>query len=225
MSDRDLVLDSVRRALGAYGREPKRRAVVAERIKRHPRGVVPKRGALAPAARAKLFTEMLQAVHGTVVELASPDEVPAAVAAYLRGKNLPLAIRRGADPRLENIPWRRERALEVSEGASAGDDLAAVSHAFAAVAESGTLVLVSGPDNPTTLNFLPDHHFVVVDARDIAGDYETVWDKVREAYGVGTMPRTVNFITGPSRSGDIEQTHLLGAHGPRSLHVLVVGKA
>ncbi len=110
------------------------------------------------------------------------------------------------------------------EGPSRGKDLTAVSHAFAAVAESGTLVLLSGPDNPTTLNFLPDHHLVVVDAKDIAGDYETVWDRLREVYGVGGMPRTVNFITGPSRSGDIEQVHLLGAHGPRSLHVLVVGK-
>ena len=59
-------------------------------------------------------------------------------------------------------------------------------------------------------------------AKDIAGDYESAWDKVRGAYGKGRMPRTVNFITGPSRSGDIEQTLLLGAHGPRRLHIVVV---
>ncbi|MEI9915983.1 MAG: LUD domain-containing protein [Methylovirgula sp.] len=39
----------------------------------------------------------------------------------------------------------------------------------------------------------------------------------------GAMPRTVNFITGPSRSADIEQTLLLGAHGPRALHIIIVG--
>ncbi|MFX8828968.1 LUD domain-containing protein, partial [Acinetobacter baumannii] len=78
------------------------------------------------------------------------------------------------------------------------------------VAESGTLVLTSGRDNPTTLNFLPEYHVVVVEASDIAGDYETIWNRVRAAYGKGTMPRTVNMVTGPSRSGDIEQTLLLG---------------
>jgi L-lactate dehydrogenase complex protein LldG len=224
VSARDIVLGSIRRSLGTDGREPARQLAVKARIAQHARGVVPKRGDVPPAARVKLFREMLQAVHGSVQEVASYDEVPAAVADYLRRKNLPLAVRRGADRRLQSLPWKREGALEVSHGPSDGNQLAAVSHAFAAVAESGTLALVSGLDNPTTLNFLPDHHLVVVDAADIAGDYETVWDKVRAAYGVGKMPRTVNFITGPSRSGDIEQTHLLGAHGPRSLHVLVVGR-
>jgi L-lactate dehydrogenase complex protein LldG len=97
-----------------------------------------------------------------------------------------------------------------------------VSHAFGAIAESGTLAMVSGAENPSTLNFLPDNHIIVVSAKDIAGDYESVWNRVRFAYGKGSMPRTVNWITGPSRSGDIEQTLLLGAHGPRRLHVVVV---
>jgi L-lactate dehydrogenase complex protein LldG len=83
--------------------------------------------------------------------------------------------------------------------------------------------MVSGHENPSTLNFLPDNHIIVVSAKDIASDYEAVWNRIRFAYGKGTMPRTVNWITGPSRSGDIEQTLLLGAHGPRRLHVVVVG--
>ena len=99
-----------------------------------------------------------------------------------------------------------------------------LSHAFGAAAESGTLMLVSGAD-PTTLNFLPDTHIVVIDAKDAAGDDETLWQKLRERFGEGAMPRTVNRITGPSRSADIEQTLILGAHGPRRLHVMVVGDA
>jgi L-lactate dehydrogenase complex protein LldG len=91
------------------------------------------------------------------------------------------------------------------------------------VAETGTLVLVSGPDNPTTLNLLPDTHIVMIDADDIAGDYEAVWRRVRDTYGAGQAPRTVNLVTGPSRSADIEQTLILGAHGPRALHIFVVG--
>ena len=100
-----------------------------------------------------------------------------------------------------------------------------MSHAFAGVAETGTLVMASGPDNPTTLNFLPDTHIVVVDAKDIAGDYETVWARVRENFGIDALPRAINMITGPSRSADIAQILILGAHGPRRLHVLIVGEA
>jgi len=103
--------------------------------------------------------------------------------------------------------------------------LSSVSHAFAGVAETGTVVLASGTDNPTSLNFLPDNHIVVIDANDVAGDYESVWQRLRERYGDGLMPRAVNLITGPSRSADIEQTLILGAHGPRRLHVIVVGEA
>jgi hypothetical protein len=91
------------------------------------------------------------------------------------------------------------------------------------MAETGTLILESGTDNPTTINFLPEVHMVVVRAGDIVGDYETAWTALRQRHGKGEMPRTVNMVTGPSRSADIEQTLLLGAHGPRRLHVMIVG--
>ncbi len=113
-------------------------------------------------------------------------------------------------------------AVEVSKGPSAGGDLNALSHAFAAIAETGTLALVSGAENPTTLNFLPDNHIVVVSAGDLAGSTEEAIDKLRVRYGKDGMPRTLNLITGPSRSADIEQTLILGAHGPRKLHVIIV---
>ena len=99
-------------------------------------------------------------------------------------------------------------------------DVNAVSAAFAGIAETGTLALVSGPDNPTTLNFLPDNHIVVLPREAIEADYESVFAKLRGVYGKGGAPRTLNFITGPSRSADIEQTLLLGAHGPRRLHIV-----
>jgi L-lactate dehydrogenase complex protein LldG len=110
----------------------------------------------------------------------------------------------------------------VGVGPTDGSDLVSLSHAEAGVAETGTLVLPSGPANPTTLSFLADTHLVMIRAADIVGDYEAVWTRLRARYGTGILPRTVNFITGPSRSADIEQTLLLGAHGPRRLHVLLV---
>ncbi|MFL6934475.1 MAG: lactate utilization protein C [Xanthobacteraceae bacterium] len=222
MSARDTVLSSIRRSLGVSGREAPRRAAVTDRLTRHPAGIVPARGQLGPKERRDLFRSMMELASGTVEEVADIGDVPAAVAALLRRHNLPPAVRRGGDPRLDAVPWERERTLSVVTGASDGNDLAAVSHAFGAAAETGTLMLVSGADNPTTLNFLPDTHIVVVDASDVAGDYEALWGRLREAYEPGTMPRAVNWITGPSRSADIEQTLILGAHGPRRLHVIVV---
>ena len=128
----------------------------------------------------------------------------------------------GADPRLAAMPWS-ETTLEILHGPSDGRDVNAVSAAFAGIAETGTLALVSGADNPTTLNFLPDNHIVVLPRDAILADYESVFAKLRGAYGKGGAPRTLNFITGPSRSADIEQTLLLGAHGPRRLHIVIVG--
>ena len=221
-SSRSTLFASIRQSLGVTGDEPERRAAVAERLTQHPKGVIPARGQLPQPERVKLFAEMVEAAAGSAEILPDASHVPAAVAALLRKHNLPMQIRRGDDPRLAALPWGNERTLEVSTGPSDGHQLASVSHAFAGVAETGTLIMASGPDNPTTLNFLPDTHIVVVDAKDIAGDYEAVWARVREQFGTDSLPRAINMITGPSRSADIAQILILGAHGPRRLHVLVI---
>ena len=218
---RDDILGAIRRSLGVRGDERTRRAIVEERIDRSPKGLVPARGQVSGAERIDLFMKQAVGVQASVSQVKDASEVPAAVAEYLRSHNLPADLRMGSDPRLKGMPWA-QTSLELREGVSDGRDLNAVSHAFGGVAETGTLVLTSGPENPSTLNFLPDNHIVVVEARDIGGDYEEVWSRIRSVYGKGEMPRTVNYVTGPSRSGDIEQTIFLGAHGPRRLHVVMV---
>jgi len=225
LSARDLVLTSIRSALGVTGQEATRRQAVADRLRQHPRGVVPKRGQLPLAERTTLFAELVTAAAGSVEHVSDFAAVPGVVARFLRRHNLPLSIRRGEDAALGALPWSNEGALEVTVGASDGKQLASVSHAFAAVAETGTLVLTSGSDNPTTLNFLPDTHIVVVDAKDIEPDFESVFGRLRARYGERELPRVVNMITGPSRSADIEQTLILGAHGPRRLLVVIVNAA
>jgi L-lactate dehydrogenase complex protein LldG len=215
------IFSSIRRSLAVKGDERTRLQIVAERLDRAPKGVIPARGQVSGEALVEVFRAQAEAALATVRVVDSVAEVPRAVAEFLRDHNLPATLRMGDDPRLKAMPWG-ETALEMSQGRSDGGDLNAVSHALGGVAESGTAVMVSGPENPSTLNFLPDNHIVVIAAKDIAGDYERVFAKLRATYGKGQMPRTVNFITGPSRSGDIEQTLLLGAHGPRRLHVLVV---
>jgi len=223
VSAREAVLGKVRKALGAAGGADGRESAVEARLSEHRPNLIPARGQLDREGRVALFCEMAEKVSATVRRAERMDDVPILVAAHLRWHNLPLQLRMGGDPVLAGMPWNREPHLERLSGPSDGTDAASLSRAFAGVAESGTLILVSGPDNPTTLNFLPDTHIVVVSADDIAGDYETVWRRIRDLNAPGGLPRTVNWITGPSRSADIEQTLILGAHGPRGLHIIVVG--
>jgi L-lactate dehydrogenase complex protein LldG len=223
MTGRDSILNRVRGALEAQGDDSSRAALVAERLATAPKGVIPARGQLPHAERIALFSATAEKLAATVERVAMRDDVPKSVAAYLRERNLPASFRMGADRRLASMPWQDERALEIRQGASDGGDEVGLSHAAAAIAETGTLVMVSGNENPTTINFLPEHHIVVVDAADIAGDLEWVLGDIRASFGKGNMPRTLNLISGPSRSGDVEQKIILGAHGPRALHIIVVG--
>jgi L-lactate dehydrogenase complex protein LldG len=218
VSARDEIFAQIRRSLHVTGTEAPRRAAVADRLARTPSGVIPERGKGGLAT----FKEEALRSAATLAQVAAAADIPAEIARFLREHNLPATLKIGADPRLAALPWA-ETALQVSRGPSDGHDLNAASVAFAGIAETGTLALVSGADNPTTLNFLPDNHIIVVFAQDVANDMESVLAKLRARYGAGQAPRTLNFVTGPSRSGDIEQTLLFGAHGPRKLHIVLVG--
>ena len=124
------------------------------------------------------------------------------------------------------LPWTDSAPLlTVASGKAEPEDVTSLTAAFAGIAETGTLMLHSGPEGPTTLNFLPENHIVVLKASQVVGAYEDAWDRLRMARDGAAVPRTVNLITGPSRTGDIEQTIQLGAHGPRRLHILLVEDA
>jgi L-lactate dehydrogenase complex protein LldG len=219
--NRDAVIFKVRKALGVYD-SASRRAAVATRLGTPPPPLVPQRAKGAKRDLEHLFRTFLEGQSATVLEAASAAEVPAAVARYLRSNNLPLRVRTGDDPYLDALAWSAEPALERKKGRAAGDDDVGLSHAAAAVAETGTLVLASGADNPVTVTFLPETHIVVVEDKDLVGGYEGAWEKVRARFGKGDMPRTVNFVSGPSRTADIGGQLVMGAHGPRRLCVILV---
>ena len=221
MSARDEILNTVRRSLGAAPDDAARRAAVEARIAAGAPGLRPQRGQGDVETRLRTFIEEAQRVNATVERVMSLNDVPEAAARYLRERNLAARLRMGEDERLLAMPWAATQ-IDVTRGASAGDDPNAISFAEAGVAETGTLVFVSGAHNPTTLNFLPDNHIAVIRVGELEADYEAVWARLRARFGKGLLPRTVNFVTGPSRSADIEQKLLLGAHGPRSLHIILV---
>ena len=199
-----------------------RRAHVAARLATPPAHLRPARIAVDRAHLRALFRSYLEGQSATVLDVASTAVVPSTIAQYLRANNLPQRIRTGSDFYLGALPWSAEPTLLRDTGAAAGTDEVGLSHAFAAVAETGTLVLVSGADNPVTLNFVPETHIVIIDDGDLVGPYDDVWPKLRERFGTGLMPRTVNFISGPSRTADIAGTLVTGAHGPRRLCVVLV---
>jgi L-lactate dehydrogenase complex protein LldG len=213
---RDAILGALRQRLRG-GAAP--RSDAAERLATPKVNLIPERGQRTGKARVDQFVEMADFASATVARVASEDEAVKEIARYLRQENLPADL--VAAPGLTGWPWRKAPLLQTRFGRAQGSDLVGVAPAFAAIAETGTLMMLSGPESPTTVNFLPDTHVVALRTSQIVGSYEAAWSRLRAARE-GKMPRTVNFITGPSRSADIEQTLLMGAHGPRRLHIVLI---
>jgi len=220
---RDQIFGDIRARLGRGRLDPAANAAAEERLNAHRRNLVPARAAsLDHAGQVALFIAEAQAVDTTIARVANAGDVPGAVADFLSSQNLPARLVMTPDPKLDAIPWDARPMLELRRGRAEDSDAAGITGAFAAIAETGTLMLISGELTPTRNNFLPDTHIVVLRASEVVACYEDGWDRLRAA---GAMPRTVNFITGPSRTGDIEQRLVLGAHGPRRLHIVLVDDA
>ncbi len=144
------------------------------------------------------------------------EAVPIAIAQYLRALGVPAT---GACwPALAALPWGAA-GIRVEARPARADDAIGVTGVFCAIAETGTLVLASGPDTPASVSLLPETHIAVVSHAVIVPAMEDAWDRLR---AVGTMPRAVNLVSGPSRTADIEQTVTLGAHGPARVHIIVL---
>jgi L-lactate dehydrogenase complex protein LldG len=220
---RDAVLASIRRSLRRGPLPDDIATTLRGRLAAHPRHLIPARSRLPHAEQIGLFVANLEKEFGTVARVPDMDAVPGAVADYLAAQNLPSELVMAPHPELRAIEWSARPLLRIREGRAAPTDTVSLQHAFAAIAETGTLMLPSAPERPTTLNLLAETEIVLLRASRIVGAYEEAWDLLRAE--VGGMPRNVMLVTGPSRSADIEQTLELGAHGPRRLHVLVVEDA
>ena len=217
---REQILAGIRRSLKRGRLDAARETELREHVAAHRRNLVPARAAaLADPRRVDLFVGMAEEVQATVARVISPAAVPEEVARYLAAENLPADLVRAPDPSLDDILWDARPLLRIRRGRAEAGVTASLTPCFAAIAETGTLMLISGAETPTTLNFLPVTHIVLVYADQVVATYEDGWDRLRTN---GRMPRAVNFITGPSRTGDIEQRIELGAHGPRRLHIVLV---
>lgn len=164
------------------------------------------------------FCRRAEALSSTVEKVVNVEAVPAAVARYLSGNGLSMTC--VCWPQLAGLPWRRAGvAIEARSAVDA--DFVGITGAFCAIAETGTLMLCSAAATPATVSLLPETHVAIVAAGRIVRGMEEAWQLARTE--LGELPRAVNFVSGPSRTGDIELTIVLGAHGPYRVHVVVVG--
>ncbi len=177
------------------------------------------------ADRRAQFCAMAERMSSTVEAVPAMADAPAAVARYLANQSL--APRVVAWPVLSTLPWQPAgieaewRAPRRDE--SKGADLVGVTGCFCAIAETGTLVLLSGPQSPASTHLLPETHIALVDAARIVATMEDAFELLRSECGgpQRMMPRAINMVSGPSRTGDIEQTIVLGAHGPYRVHIVI----
>lgn len=213
MSSREQILDRIRVGLK---RAAAPTAVAGETVqaymRRRARGPAP---VIAQDLTAR-FSMRARALASTVEHVSTLAAVPQAVAHYLDQAGLPR--RAVCWPELESLAWAAN-GMQVAVRPAVDGDKAGVTGAFCGIAETGTLMLLSGTDVPATVSLLPDVHIAVLMQARLVPSMEDAWDLVR-AYG--GWPRAVSCISGPSRTADIEQVVTLGAHGPYRLHILLV---
>lgn len=165
---------------------------------------------------AKATSERLAA---TVEEIESEADAPDAVRRYLAAEGAPTTLALPPDPSLRTLDWS---GLEIRETLDANEETA-LGRADWAIAETGSLVLRSSPEQPTLYAFLPLRHVVLAPRANVVRHMEDFWRAFR-ATG-DAHPRNINFVTGVSGTADIESKLVRGAHGPRYLHILLVGGA
>lgn len=212
---RERILARIRERQGrGVQRDAAETALVRAHLDAHPRNPTP-RDTGHPAAR---FRERAVSLASSVDEVGDATEVPSCVARYLHERELPLhAV---CWPELAALDWTAA-GIAVEARCARGEDLVGITGAYCAVAETGTIMMLSSSQTPPTVSLLPETHIAVVPAGRIVSNMEEAWALLRAEHRA--LPRVVNFISGPSRTADIEQTVTLGAHGPYRVHIVVVG--
>lgn len=214
MSARDEILGRVRAGL-AKGDAGSRRAAALARLQAHLPGPRP---TLAGDLVAR-FRDKAQSLASTVEQVDDYAAVPARVAAYLADLGLPAQAVTALD--VAGLDWAAA-GLAWRSGVAVDADPVGISGCFCAIAETGTLMLLSGAATPASVSLLPETHIALVPAARIVATMEDAFALLRAERGA--LPRAVNFVSGPSRTGDIEQTIVLGAHGPCRVHLIVIGE-
>jgi L-lactate dehydrogenase complex protein LldG len=192
-------------------------AAVGAHIAAHPSGPRP----FSEWNPLERFRERALLLSTTLDEIADAAAVPQAVARYLDANHL--SNNAVCWPELAGLDWPAA-GIQIANREAVDTDLVGITAAFCAIAETGTLMLLSGADTPGATSLLPETHIAVLPVSRIVRGMEDAWALLRAERGATAMPRAVNFISGPSRTADIEQTLVLGAHGPYRVHIVLIGR-
>ncbi len=186
-----------------------------------------------PDELVERLTTELEAVGGAVYRVASAEEAGDKIRQLLMERRARRVIR-GATPLVEGLDLDgklKDAGMEVTVAALADEASrstrreaafladAGISSADYGVAETGTLALLARPGQGRSVSLLPPVHIAVLDARDVVAELAALFERVTAD---GKLPSALTFITGPSRTGDIELVLTVGVHGPKELHLIVV---
>lgn len=205
------MLARIRAALGDRGRSEDAQNALEQRMNAPPVGPRPRvdddrQGQFIAKTEANLFT---------VETIASLQLLVPMVRRLLAGTSEPNI---SVAPALTHLGWPTD--WTINSGAGRMIEPLSVTLAIAGVAETGSVVFRSDPDNPTTLNFLPDTHVIVLRTSDIVAHMEDVWARLRA--GGPDWSRAVNIVSGPSRTADVGGIIVRPAHGPKDVHLILV---
>jgi L-lactate dehydrogenase complex protein LldG len=214
MSARDNILGRIRASLH---RDADDGAAASVRAHISARAVSPRPNISGDLAAQ--FRDRAVRLLSTIAEVPQMRDVPAAAAAYLRAHDLPMRAVCWAGLRM--LDWNGNGIL-MEQRQTRETDMVGITGVFCAIAETGTLMTLSGEHTPPLTSLLPETHIAVLHVSQIVAAMEEAWQRLRYTYG--EMPRAVNFISGPSRTADIEQTLTLGAHGPYRVHIILVSE-
>lgn len=163
------------------------------------------------------FISKLEQAKATVSVVSHKNDIIGEIHKYVTQYHISSAIMVDNQTDLVSLDWKDVDSTAQYDPKTL---FTSVSFATLGVEETGALVMLSSPSSPTGMNFLPDHHFIVLDADKVVKTTEDVWTQLNKSGE--PLPRTINLITGPSRTADIEYEIQIGAHGPKSLHVIIV---
>ncbi len=217
MSAREEILERIRKAQGRGGATPAEAelAMVREAIARRTVGPIP---AMArPVDLAAKFRAECDRFGTTHAQAATMAQVPGEVARYLDANGLARRIVAWHD--LAQLDWAGT-SVTVDDRPARADDTTGLTGCFCAIAETGSLLLLGAPATPKSTALLPETHIAVVSRSRLVATLEESFALLRRE--VGELPRATWVVSGPSRTADIEQTLVIGAHGPYSVHVIMV---
>ena len=189
--------------------------IVEERLQQHRRGPQPQR----QEDLLTRFSRKVVQASASYVSVKSEQNIVYAVTSYIMEHSLDEKLLTTATPLFRELRW--PASIQVETRAALVSDTLVLVEAFAGIAETGSVVMCSGKATPVSLNFLPDHFLCVVRYNSIVNTMEDVWERIRR--DGAALPRAINIITGPSRTADVEQIIQMGAHGPRRVHLLLLG--